>query len=142
MRCKIKGRHLCATPEHGENETESFALLFVCAQSLSWRVRPMVSVKVKPEWDLTHDEVNSKKETAAGGPPSPTAATVISTGAKLGISSPARMAHRMCQYLATLRVFWLIVMESSLTRPSPPPHSSNVLLVPAISTSSLGSTIN
>jgi hypothetical protein len=142
MRCKIKGRHLCATPEHGENERRALRSPSFVLRVCPGRFTRQVSVKVKPEWDLTHDEVNSKKETAAGGPPSPTAATVISTGAKLGISSPARMAHRMCQYLATLRVFWLIVMESSLTRPSPPPHSSNVLLVPAISTSSLGSTIN
>jgi hypothetical protein len=49
---------------------------------------------------------------------------------------------QMCQYLATVRVFWLMLMESPATISSPPPHNSNELLVPASRTPSPGSTIH
>src|ERR1700691_86052 len=85
MRRKISER----SPRTRRKRKESFALPFrLCSEFVLEGSPDRSQMKVKPKWDVTHDEINSKKETAASGPPSPPAATVISTGAKLGHFGP------------------------------------------------------
>src|SRR5271154_5794332 len=58
----------------------------------------------------------------------------------LWVSQLSANGGQMCQSLRAVRVFWLMLMESPETLPSPPPHNSNVFFTPFISTPSLGST--